>query len=191
MKEYKSNEDLIKYLISKNVVVNNEQDAINKIEKYTYYSVVNSYKNNFKDNNNNYLPNVTFDEIFALYEFDKNLKYIILKYALEIETVIKSLMANQISKVYGLKDYLDVNNLDDKALLIKKENIIKFSKSNMGKALLKYNTFSFQVGTIVCGFDVDPNNIGIIEDVPVYHYKALHTKFPKGVKMAILALQIL
>ena len=47
MKKYKSNEELIKYLISKNVVVNNEQDAINKIERYTYYSVVNSYKNNF------------------------------------------------------------------------------------------------------------------------------------------------
>lgn len=124
MKEYKSNEELIKYLISKNVVVKNEQDAINKIEKYTYYSVVNSYKNNFKDSNNNYLPNVTFDEIFALYEFDKNLKYIILKYALEVETVIKSLMANQISKIYGLKDYLDINNLDDKVSLIKKENII-------------------------------------------------------------------
>ena len=52
MKEYKSNEDLIKYLISKNVVVKNEQDAINKIEKYTYYSVVNSYKNNISGNNN-------------------------------------------------------------------------------------------------------------------------------------------
>lgn len=123
-KEYKSNEELLKYLISKNVVVNNEQDAIKKIEKYTYYSVVNSYKNNFKDSNNNYLPNVTFDEIFALYEFDKNLKYIILKYALEIETVIKSLIANQISKVYGLKDYLNINNLDDKAPLQIKENII-------------------------------------------------------------------
>lgn len=124
MKEYKSNEELIKYLISKNVIVNNERDAINKIEKYTYYSVINSYKNNFKDSNNNYLPNVTFDEIFALYEFDKNLKYIILKYALEIETVIKSLMANQISKVYGLKDYLNINNLDDKVPLQIKENIV-------------------------------------------------------------------
>ena len=27
-----------------------------------------------------------------------------------------------------------------------------------------------------------------IENVPVYHYKDLHAKFPKGVKMAILAL---
>ena len=70
----------------------------------------------------------------------------------------------------------------------KDEGIVLMGVGNMGKALLKYNTFSFQVGTIVCGFDVDPNNIGIIENVPVYHYKDLHAKFPKGVKMAILAL---
>lgn len=124
MKEYKSNEQLIEYLVSKNVIVKDKKDAINKIEKYTYYSIVNSYKYNFKDRNGNYLPNVTFDEIYALYDFDKNLKYIILKYALEIETIIKSLMANQISKVYGLQDYLNINNLDDKVNIKIKENLI-------------------------------------------------------------------
>ena len=60
----------------------------------------------------------------------------------------------------------------------KDEGIVLMGVGNMGKALLKYNTFSFQVGTIVCGFDVDPNNIGIIENVPVYHYKDFHAKFP-------------
>ncbi len=124
MKEYKSNEQLIEYLVSKNVIVKDKQDAINKIEKYTYYSIVNSYKYNFKDRNGNYLPDVTFDEIYALYDFDKNLKYIILKYALEIETIIKSLMANQISKVYGLQDYLNINNLDSKVNIKIKENLI-------------------------------------------------------------------
>lgn len=70
----------------------------------------------------------------------------------------------------------------------KDEGIVLMGVGNMGKALLKYNTFSFQVGRIVCAFDVDPNNIGIIENVPIYHYSELHTKFPKGVKIAILAL---
>ena len=58
MKEYMSNEQLIDYLISKKVNVINKEEAIKKIEKYTYYSIVNSYKFNFKDSNNNYLPNV-------------------------------------------------------------------------------------------------------------------------------------
>ena len=124
MKEYMSNEQLIDYLISKKVNVINKEEAIKKIEKYTYYSIVNSYKFNFKDSKNNYLPNVSFDEIYALFEFDKNLKYIILKYTLEIETITKSLMANQISKNYGLVNYLTIDNLDTKSPVETKEKLI-------------------------------------------------------------------
>ena len=124
MKEYKTNEELIDYLILKGVTVNNKKDAINKIEKYTYYGIVNSYKANFKDKDNNYKLNVSFDEIYALYEFDKNLRYIMLKCALEIELVIKSLIANTISDRYGLQNYLDINNLDNNAKVEVKEKVI-------------------------------------------------------------------
>ena len=68
MKDYKTNEDLINYLSSKRS---------------------DSYKSIFKEPNGNYISNVSFDEIYALFEFDKNLRNIILKYCLEIETVIK------------------------------------------------------------------------------------------------------
>ena len=44
MKEYKSNEQLIDYLISKNVVINNRKIALKNIEKYSYYSIINGYK---------------------------------------------------------------------------------------------------------------------------------------------------
>ena len=134
MKEYKNNEQLISYLISKNVIVKNPNDAIRKIEKYTYYSIVNSYKYNFKDNKGNYLPNVSFDEIYALYEFDKNLKYIMLKYTLEVEITIKSLIANQICKEYGLKNYLDINNLDNSASLKNKEKLINKIEDEISKS---------------------------------------------------------
>ena len=125
MKEYKSNEELINYLLSKGIIVSNKKEALEKIERYTYYSVVNTYKNIFKDKNGNYINNVSFDEIYALFEFDKNLKNIVLKYCLEIETVIKSIMANQISKVYGIKDYLNISNWDDRINTNIKENLLK------------------------------------------------------------------
>ena len=125
MKEYKSNEELINYLLSKGVIVSNKKDALEKIERYTYYSVVNTYKNIFKDKNGNYINNVSFDEIYALFEFDKNLKNIVLKYCLEIETVIKSIMANQISKVYGIKDYLNTSNWDDRLNTDIKESLLR------------------------------------------------------------------
>ena len=125
MKEYKSNEELINYLLSKGVVIYKKKEALEKIERYTYYSIVNTYKNIFKDKNGNYINNVSFDEIYALFEFDKNLKNIVLKYCLEIETVIKSIMANQISKVYGIKDYLNISNWDDRINTNIKENLLK------------------------------------------------------------------
>lgn len=125
MKEYKSNEELINYLLSKGIIVSNKKDALEKIERYTYYSVVNTYKNIFKDKNGNYINNVSFDEIYALFEFDKNLKNIVLKYCLEIETVIKSIMANQISKVYGIKDYLNTSNWDDRINTDIKESLLR------------------------------------------------------------------
>lgn len=81
-----------------------------KIENYSYYSIINGYKSVFKDKNNNYKPNVTFEEIFALYEFDKNIKAIFLKFTLEIEVIIKSLMANTLAKKYGVQEYLVVKN---------------------------------------------------------------------------------
>ena len=113
MKEYKTSEELIDYLSSKGVVITDKEDALKKIERYTYYSIVNSYKSIFKDKNNNYINDVSFDEIYALFEFDKNLKNLMLKFCLEIETVTKSAMANQISKVYGVKDYLNTSNWDN------------------------------------------------------------------------------
>lgn len=113
MKEYKTNEDLLRYLMSKGVVVSDIPNALEKIEKYSYYSIVNSYKDLFKDNENNYKNNVSFEEIFALYEFDKKIKFIFLKYILEVEVQIKALMANRIAEQYGIETYLNIETLDD------------------------------------------------------------------------------
>lgn len=113
MKQYKSPNELVEYLLLKGVSVFNKEDALNKIKKYSYYSIVNSYKDVFKTSDNNYKKNVSFDEIYALYDFDKNIRSIFLKYILEIETIIKSLLAETISEKYGIDNYLIVDNFDN------------------------------------------------------------------------------
>lgn len=125
MKEYKNNEELVDYLIKRNVIITNRQDTLDKIEKYTYYSIINSYKHIFKNYDGTYKTNVTFDEIYALYNFDKNIKCLFLKYSLEIETQIKSLMSNQISKMYGIQDYLKEDNLDERIDIEIKNKLIE------------------------------------------------------------------
>lgn len=113
MKEYKNSNELLDYIISKGVSVNNKEDALYKIKTYSYYSIINTYKDVFKNTNNEYKKNVSFDEIYALFEFDKNLRSIFLKYSLEIEMILKSLLAETISSRYGIKDYLIKGNFDD------------------------------------------------------------------------------
>ena len=113
MKEYKNSNELLDYIISKGVSVNDKEDALNKIKTYSYYSIINTYKDVFKNTNNEYKKNVSFDEIYALFEFDKNLRSIFLKYSLEIEMILKSLLAETISSRYGIKDYLVKENFDD------------------------------------------------------------------------------
>lgn len=125
LKEYKTNKQLIEYLISKNVTIDNKEQALKNIEKYSYYSIVNGYKSVFKDEDNNYKPNVTFEEIFALYEFDKNIKAIFLKFTLEIEVIIKSLIANTLAEKYGVQDYLKIENFDENANEDLKNNLIE------------------------------------------------------------------
>ena len=113
MKEYKNSDELLKYIISKGISVNNEEDALNKIKTYSYYSIINTYNDVFKNTNNEYEKNVSFDEVYALFEFDKNLGSIFLKYSLEIEIILKSLLAETISSRYGIKEYLIKENFDD------------------------------------------------------------------------------
>ena len=113
MKQYKNPNELLEHIKSKGIIINNEEDALNKIRKYSYYGVINSYKDVFKDSNNEYKNNVSFDEIYALYEFDKNIRSIFLKYILEIEIVIKSLVSEVISSRYGIENYLIIDNFDD------------------------------------------------------------------------------
>ena len=128
MKEYKNSNELLDYIISKGVSVNNKEDALNKIKTYSYYSIINTYKDVFKNTNNEYKKNVSFDEIYALFEFDKNLRSIFLKYSLEIEMILKSLLAETISSRYGIKDYLIKENFDDmvnKATITESINVIE------------------------------------------------------------------
>ena len=113
MKEYKNSNELLEYIISKGVSVNNKEDALNKIKTYSYYSIINTYKDVFKNTNNEYKKNVSFDEIYALFEFDKNLRSIFLKYLLEIEMILKSLLAETLSSRYGIKEYLIKENFDN------------------------------------------------------------------------------
>ena len=143
-KDFKSTNQLIEILNSKCVSIKDENSAKYLIEKYSYYSIVNSYKWIFKKGKN-YKDNASFEEIFAIYKFDKNLKIIMLKYILEIEAVIKTKIANLFAKKYGLKDYLNIYNFDlkdDNSNLVHIEKLVEEIKKEIDKGNGKHEAIT-------------------------------------------------
>ena len=83
IKQYMNPNELVENLKTKGVIITNKEKTINIVKKHSYYSIVNCYKGVFKCGKN-YKKRVSFNEIYSLYIFDKNLRYIFLKYILEI-----------------------------------------------------------------------------------------------------------
>lgn len=90
--------------------------AIKTLERENYYNVVNGYKSLFiqtpatMTSEEVYKPGVTFDEIYALYQFDRELRMIYLKYLLKIENHFKSVVSHVFSEKYGHDNYLKLEN---------------------------------------------------------------------------------
>lgn len=66
------------------------------------------------------------------------------------------------------------------------EKIVIIGVGNLGRALLNYKRWNQGVGEIVCGFDVDPNVVGDVNGIPVYHLKDFAKYKPEGCRLAIL-----
>ena len=143
-KTYKTLDELINILESKNVNISDKNIAKYYIEKYSYYSIINTYKWIFKVNGK-YKDNASFEEIFAMYKFDKNLKIILLKYILEIESIIKTKIANIFSENYGINNYLKIDNFDlkkDKCNILHIEKLILEINAEMEKGNGKHDAIT-------------------------------------------------
>ena len=92
-KIFKTIDEQIKILKSRNIVIDDDEKAYKLLSKNNYYYLINGYKNLFLDNTSKkekYIKNTKLEEIYALYQFDKNIKINFLKYLLyhmDIKTI--------------------------------------------------------------------------------------------------------
>lgn len=78
-----------------------------------YFSLIGGYKSPFKNSTTKkYRDGVSFEDILALYKFDENLRELFLKYILQIERHIRSLLSYYFTEKYGEQQsfYLDAKN---------------------------------------------------------------------------------
>jgi len=118
-KVFKSYRQLISLLRNRGINIKKGSAGsrvIRILEKENYYNVINGYKELFIDrsasnfNQEVYKPGTKFDEIYALYTFDREIRIIYLKYILKLENHFKSIVSHHFSKKYGYDNYLKIDN---------------------------------------------------------------------------------
>lgn len=115
-KEFKTIDEQIEILKSRNIIVEDYNKIYKILTKNNYYYLINGYKDLFLDTTSEsekYIENTKIEEIYTLYNFDKNIKINFLKYLLLIENEINTYIAYEFSKSYGHKNYLISKNFND------------------------------------------------------------------------------
>ena len=115
-KIYKTTNSQMKKLRSRGLAIAGSR-AKKIIEMENYYNLINGYKDLFIDKtytgtDEKYKSGTDFYEIYALYLFDRELRSIFIRYILEIENNIKSVLSHDYSKKYGHDNYLKIANFD-------------------------------------------------------------------------------
>ncbi len=112
-KQFMNLNEQLEILKSRGLIINDEEKAKVILIRENYF-FLSGYRHVFLKSPKDrvYVPGTTFDELYALFTFDRNFRNIIFKYLLIIENNIKSILSYQLSKKYGYKekDYLRVSN---------------------------------------------------------------------------------
>jgi len=112
-KIFKSLDEQIDILKEKGLTINNVDFAKEKLYRENYF-FLSGYRHLFMANNkvDRYIKGTTFEELYAVFVFDRKIRNIMFKNILIIENNIKSIISYQLSKKYGFKEkeYLNPKN---------------------------------------------------------------------------------
>lgn len=87
---------------------------------------------------------------------------------------------------YGYDVKLLIETFDKLLGVSFEEKLILVGAGNLGRAILNYNRWNHVVGEITCAFDVDPNKLGEVSNIPIYHMSELEARIPEGCRIAIV-----
>ncbi len=114
MKEFKTYQEQIDLLKTRGLIINDELFVLEKLKEDNYYNIINGYKDLFitPGTKDNFIIGTTFEEIYYLYDFDRQLKNILFKQILKVENILRSLIAYNFSEKYGNDNYLKMDNFE-------------------------------------------------------------------------------
>ena len=172
IKKFLEVNELIETIKLKGIKIENEEKVKAILMKNNYY-VIMGYKNLFLNKDCEYKENVSFENIYNLYLFDRKLKLLLLNSLLDIENIIKTSITNRFCKMYGFKEdsYLDKNNYNINLKYLEKtfkifKSQIEEKKDNLAVSYYKdtYNFIPLWVMTKVLSFGLIKELYSILKD---------------------------
>lgn len=114
MKKFTTYDEQIEILKKRRLIIDDEDSFKETLKDCGYYNLINGYSFIFQNKEDVYLNNASIKDIKALYNFDKNLRNIVYKYAMTFESKFKSIVSYVFSKYHGEneKQYLIRENFD-------------------------------------------------------------------------------
>ena len=112
-KIFKTLDEQVQIFRSKGLVITDEDKTKDILLRENYF-FINGYRHLFMKSwkDSNFIPGTTFEELYAMFVFDRRVRNIFFKNLLIVENNIKSLISHQLSKNYGFKEkeYLNPKN---------------------------------------------------------------------------------
>ena len=111
-KTFKTYEEQIEILNSKGLIT--DSNSLGILKRNNYYFLINRYKDLFIVPNskpNRFNEGTHFNEIVSIYDFDRELRMILLKYIITIENTLKSIISHEFSKKYS-HEYMNINSFE-------------------------------------------------------------------------------
>lgn len=121
-KIFKTLDEQIEILKSKGLIIDDIEEAKEILFRENYF-FVSGYRHLFMRSlkETRFIDGTTFDELYAMFLFDRKIRNIMFKYLLMIENNVKSIISYTLSKKYGFKekDYLDPKNFTQDSLKVR------------------------------------------------------------------------
>ena len=111
-KKFTTIEEQITILKSRGLSISDEEKAKEFLIRNNYYRV-SGYSLTLRSNDV-FFPSADFQNIIDIYEFDHELRHILLSYINKIEVAFKSIYSYEFARVYGSVGYKNVNLFQDK-----------------------------------------------------------------------------
>ena len=106
MKKPTTFEEQLSLLKSRGLIIDNEDKCIEILRSTNYYRL-SAYLLPFKQSDDTFFSDTTFEKVYRIYEFDRKLRALLFSVIEEIELFLRTQLAYHSAHTYGALGYLD------------------------------------------------------------------------------------